>query len=162
MCQRREPGNRSQALAQAARDARLDQLHRRALATLEPHFMDLRNGRAGKRNIVEGFEDGFIPAAERLGEELSNGRLVSCRDIVLQPLQRGDGVRPEQVGAGREDLPDLDVQRARGDAEAGDALAKQAGPVGGRAACGAKPVRGGEPGHRRQQGHGVEHGRAPI
>ena len=71
----------------------------------------LRDRRAGQRLLVESRED----LLERLAE--SGGRLLAddldrhLGDVVLKLLKLGNGLRRQQIGAGREDLPELDEGR---------------------------------------------------
>jgi hypothetical protein len=76
-------------------------------------FVDLADRRGGDRDRVELGEKAFDRLAELLLDHALDVLVREGADVVLQAAELGDDVRREDVGAHREELPELDEGRAQ-------------------------------------------------
>jgi len=119
---------------EALLDARPQDLHRHlplgAVGIDHGRLMDLGDGGRGHRR-TERTEMVFEPPAEAFLDGAARLLHRKRRQPVLQVLQVGGEVRPDQIGARRQELTELDVGGAEAGDRAGDALlARLAGPEG--------------------------------
>ncbi len=94
-------------------------LDRDLLSARERGVMDLCDRCGRDRRAVERREQRFDRAVKVILDRTGDVTPRERPDIVLQPGQRGDDVRREQVRAGRHDLSDLDERRPQADQQGG-------------------------------------------
>ena len=127
---RRHEGLRLEVAAEALADAGPHDLHRHGRAVGEPRLVDLRDrGRGDGR--AEGGEEVRERPAEGVRHHALGLRLREGGHPVLEMLQVARGRRPDDVGAGGEELAELDVggpEPGQRGGEAGGALVG-AGPL---------------------------------
>ena len=153
-----------------AADARPLDLDDDLLAGVQRRVVHLRDGRRRERLFVELGEQFGRLAAELLGEELVHLFGVGGRHPVEQAAEFAGQRFAECAGAGRDDLPELDVRRTQIGKGLRDlldhlllprALARQlADDAGGGA--GDLPTSGGHPGRFDRQGHPVKLGHLAV